>query len=145
MDEFEQFWNLYPNQTGIGAAKSCWAAQIFFHGANPEQIIKATKAFRIKHESTEKKFIPRPSKYLQDQTYLDPDLQIEIVDKSGPWEFWSFWKPEQINGTHIYATAWQIKHITEKKEFWFELAKKLGYTIELKEKPPVSLEAVPRV
>jgi hypothetical protein len=135
MGDFEDFWNIYPNQTGIGAARSAWSGQIFFHKADPLQIVKATKAFKVKHKDTDKKFIPRPSKYLQDQTYLDPDLNVEIVDRIGPDEFWHFWRPEQIKEVTIIADPWQMQYIQQKREHYFELAKKLGFAIVLKEKP----------
>lgn len=77
--DFDTFWRIYPNQTGIGAARKSFAAEIFFKSADPAQIIAATKAYAQKHKDTDKRYIPRPARYLDDQTYLDPDLQIRVT------------------------------------------------------------------
>lgn len=77
-DAFEKFWEVYPNPTGIGTARQSFSNQIFFKGADPDQIVLAAKAYAKKQSTTETKFIPGPAKWLDAQTYLDPDLQKSL-------------------------------------------------------------------
>lgn len=75
MDYLQEFFKEYPNPTGIGAVRSAWAGQIFFHKADPKQIYEACKVFRQKSVNTDKQYIKAPARWLNEQCYLDPDLQ----------------------------------------------------------------------
>lgn len=86
MPRFAEFYRIYPRPTAIGAARRSWNAQIFFHAADPEQIVAATKAFAAKHAETDKSFIPYPAKYLDDQVYLDGELQIKPAEPLVGWQ-----------------------------------------------------------
>ena len=84
-DDFNNFWEAYPRQTGIGAARKAWSNEIFFKSAKPEQMIHAAKAYKNKTEEdkTEERFTQKPSTFLQDQTYLDPDLNKPVNKLKG--------------------------------------------------------------
>lgn len=75
MDYLQEFFKEYPRPTGIGAVRRSWANQIFFHQANPEQMLSACKQFRKKTINTDTQYIKSPAKWLDEQCYLDPDLQ----------------------------------------------------------------------
>lgn len=88
----DDFFNAYPKgaRTAIGAVREAWQSQVFFKNADPNQIMRAVKNFARKHADTEDKFIPKPARFLNEQMYLDPDLQGEEpkpLDKSG-WQQW---------------------------------------------------------
>lgn len=87
-NSFEDFWKAYPRQTGIGAARQQFTNQIMLRAVDPEQMVKAAKAFARKHEDTEEQFIPKPSNFLSDQTYLDPDLQGSNEVDTSTWPEW---------------------------------------------------------
>jgi len=86
--DFGDFWAVYLKPTGIGAAKRSWSNQIFFHNAKPEQIIMATKKYAEINKDKEKQFIPNPAKFLDDQTYLDEELQEPLKAERPPLEGW---------------------------------------------------------
>lgn len=74
-DHFQEFFKEYPRPTGIGAARRSWGNQIFFHNAKPEQMLEACKVFRQQSLDIDTQYTLKPSKWLEDQCYLDPDLQ----------------------------------------------------------------------
>lgn len=79
-DEFDQFWEAWPKKTGVGAARSAFTNEVMFKAADPSQIVRAARALAYKVKDMpieEQKFIPKASNWLVDQSYLDPDLQIE--------------------------------------------------------------------
>lgn len=75
MDYLREFFKQYPRPTGIGAVRSAWASQIFFHKADPKQMYEACLEFRKKTINTDLQYIKSPAKWLDEQCYLDPDLQ----------------------------------------------------------------------
>jgi len=88
---FEDFWESYPRKTGKGAARTAWSNQIQFHNADPEAMINAARNYRQRELDTEERYIKYPSKFLSEQMYLDPDLNVkppEPVDlsKFEPWQ-----------------------------------------------------------
>lgn len=97
MTDFNDFWEIYPRQTGIGAARSQWHNEIMFKAAQPEQVVKAAKAYKEKMEDkgTDEQYIQKPVTFLRDQTYLDPELnrakpkkvegQKSMMDFGGDW------------------------------------------------------------
>lgn len=86
-DYLQLFFKVYPKPTGIGACRQAWTSQIFFHGANPEQMYNAARSYAHKHRDAEKQYLPNPARWLNDQTYLDPDLQ-ELPKEETPLDGW---------------------------------------------------------
>lgn len=91
-DSFSDFWQAFPKKTGQGAASTSFANAQFLRSADPAQIVRAAKNFaaKVSKESTEERFIKNPAKWLDEQCYLDPDLQAEPskpLDLTG-WEPW---------------------------------------------------------
>ena len=75
---FEEFWKEYPRRIGKFQAKKSF---IKFNEKEYPKIIYATKVFAKENESTEEKFIPHPTTYLNQQRYLD-FLNKPIKDKT---------------------------------------------------------------
>ncbi|MDB5490344.1 MAG: hypothetical protein JWO78_193 [Micavibrio sp.] len=77
-DWFKQFWDVYPRRVGVGGARSQFTNEIMFKGAKPEQMVAAARAYArlVDDEKIASRFIPMPQKWLSDQRYLDPELQV---------------------------------------------------------------------
>lgn len=118
MSGFDDFWKAYPRKTGIGAARRQFSNEILFHGADPEQMISAARAYREKMADTDERFIQKPVTFLRDQTYLDPDLNIEIpeaenglAEKIGIRRYASWFSDAEFDGDVIRLKEWKAQHI----------------------------------
>lgn len=143
MDLFNDFWTAYPNPTGIGAARRAWGNQIFFAAADQEQMVRAAKAFRLKHTDTDKQFIPYPAKWLTDQVYLDDELNPKPVEAREKREGWQanfteetdkqFFTFAQVIDNILYLAqpVWQIERF--KNNYSTEL--RISGIKDVKEKP----------
>ena len=67
--EFDNFWLIYPRQENKFYAFQCWNKVITKN--KPEDIIRFTKFFVNKNKSTDLKFIPHASTYLNRKIFLD--------------------------------------------------------------------------
>lgn len=85
---FEEFYKHYPKPTGIGLARRAYTNQVFFHNADQAVIVQATKKYAETSKDKDKQFIPNPAKFLDDQTYLDQELQTPLKAERPPLEGW---------------------------------------------------------
>lgn len=72
VDRFEEFYEAYPRHVGKGAARRAWATAS--RTTDPALLVRAAAAFADTTVSTEAKFIPHPSTWLNGERWLDePD------------------------------------------------------------------------
>jgi uncharacterized protein YdaU (DUF1376 family) len=95
---FEEFWAACPRQSSQGNARTAW--EVAIGKAAPDVIISAMKAFAAKTKATktEDKFIPFPATWLDDERWLDGDLQpaqamanaktVFVTEGSPQWKAW---------------------------------------------------------
>jgi len=76
IDQFEEFWKLYPRKTAKTAALKCWKTLIS-DKTNPNDLITASKNYSIVKSGKEEQFI------LQASTFLGPQKRYEDFLKGG--------------------------------------------------------------
>tara|TARA_R110000851_G_scaffold253297_2_gene405756 strand:+ start:203 stop:787 length:585 start_codon:yes stop_codon:yes gene_type:complete len=75
-EEFGQFWSIYPRHVNKYYANNTWKKVVKDYP--PEKIIKATEIFKKKMNTTEEKFIPHASTYLNKKMFLDIETVVEV-------------------------------------------------------------------
>lgn len=111
-EEFSEFFKAYPKPTAMGAARSSFTNAILMRGADPKQIINAAKNYaakEAKRPDDEMRYIPNPSKWLDDECYKDPHLQEQ--SKAAPsLDDFTGWqrKTAEMFGFHI-ARSWFLQ------------------------------------
>lgn len=86
---FDDFWRAYPRKGDKAKAKQRWTEAI--QDERPEAIIEAAKRFREEKRNTERRYIPLPSTWLNQQRWLDYDHDIsktgkQKVDQALSWD-----------------------------------------------------------
>ena len=86
---FDDFWRAYPRKGDKAKAKKSWDKAIV--DESPEVIIEATKRFREEKRDTERRYIPLPSTWLNQQRWLDYDHDVaktgrQKVDQALAWD-----------------------------------------------------------
>lgn len=80
---FEKFWETYPRKEGKGAAKAAYIKAVHKFGGNIHAtIIDATRRYANNPNLPEKKFIPHPATWLNQERWLDEDLPQGDIKKT---------------------------------------------------------------
>lgn len=84
---FDEFWQSYPRKEGTDAAKRAWTKRI--RDTDPEEILGGLERAKAmwRRNGTERRFIPQPSKWLNDGRWQD-DLGEGRLPAENPPE-WS--------------------------------------------------------
>lgn len=99
---FEEFWEACPKKVSRGAAEKAWGAAIL--KTTPDKLTDAMRAFARSTSGTEEKFIPKPSKWLEEERWLDADVQpkatappatpkVFVQEHSEAWRAWKLARP----------------------------------------------------
>jgi len=71
---FSQFWEIYPRKEGKGAARSAYLKALKKYPNSAKQINDGARRYAHNPAIPEKKFIPHPSTWLNQERWLDEDL-----------------------------------------------------------------------
>jgi hypothetical protein len=81
---FDEFWDAYPRRTAKRAAQTAYVAAVK-RGAEPAEILTATRRFATATRGTEPRFIPHPATWLNQGRYDDdPSTALAIAAGQGP-------------------------------------------------------------
>lgn len=90
-EAFDEFWAIYPRKEGKGAARKAWAKAT--KTLEPSELIAAVIAYAERTTGAEKRFIPHPTTWLNQERWADePDG--DDTDASADEWFQPFTLPE---------------------------------------------------
>lgn len=75
---FDDFWKLYPRKVGKGKALEAWGKAIA--NESPETIIGAVAKYREDVAGAERKYLPYPGTWLNQERWFDY-VEVSLVDK----------------------------------------------------------------
>lgn len=79
-DRFDEFWSTYPRRIGRGQAVKAWKTAT--KKAEPDAILTAAASFAAASQSTELKFIPHPSTWLNGERWADEPPTLRAVGEA---------------------------------------------------------------
>jgi hypothetical protein len=82
---FDEFWDAYPRRTAKRAAQTAYTAALK-RGAEPAELLTATRRFAAASAHSEARFIPHPATWLNQGRY-DDEPQTQLAIAAGQTQF----------------------------------------------------------
>lgn len=107
----DEFWDAYPKKVGRGALFS--ALDDALKKTTPEILLSAVRAFAVSQKGTEQQFIPHPTKWLDEERWLDhkptvdgqPVEQVVVMVGTDEWRAWCEYQGRPYPTTDIRTDA----------------------------------------
>lgn len=71
IDEFEQWWTVFPKRVGKGTAKRAWQIVIHKKIATPRQLIEGAMRYAAERDGKDPQFTKHPATWINSHGWLD--------------------------------------------------------------------------